>query len=209
MTFGFFSCSLPAHQRLFLPISQQEQTPPGPAGGSSVLEGQKLCLSPPRPASQPFPPSQRLQLLVLAGVRVSFVRRDPTAAHSGCPRVPSCCWGGGPGAAAPERRWNEGCKGDGLCGGSGLPTCFLSICSAVSTPAFLVSPRESAAQVYLRCVYHGPWVLPSRSSVRAEVTGYLQPSACLEAAFPPGRWVKAGSRCAVTHQCCGKTPGPP
>lgn len=52
----------------------------GQLGVGSVLEGLKLCLLPHLPASQPFPPSQCLQLLVLTWT--SFVHRDPNSTYT-------------------------------------------------------------------------------------------------------------------------------
>lgn len=76
--------------------------------------------------------------------------------------------------------------------------------------AFLVSLWESAAQLYLWCIYHGPWPLPSRSFIRPKVSGYRAAIGMLGSCFPPGMRVKAGEQVptapdpisVVEKHCC-------
>lgn len=98
-----------------------------------------------------------------------------------------------------------GCKADGQ---------QQSSLSAPSVSTFLVSLRESSAQVYLWCIYHGPWPLPSRSFIRPKVSGYRAAIGMLGSCFPPGTRVKAGEQVptapdpiSVVEKHCSMTAG--
>lgn len=169
LAFPLGTCSLLSSGHL-PPGLQEEQMNLGAGGETSFCSV---------PLSKPtfLPSSPPLQVLVLLG--------SPSCTDITCISVYTCigtsqvgalgCFLTAEGIIQEQMMSVGGCKADGQ---------QQSSLSAPSMSAFLVSLRESTAQVYLCCIYHGLWPLPSRSFIRLKVSGYRAAIGMLGSCFP-------------------------